>query len=175
MWKNVQYPVPGFKLKTLTTRNHKTRAPALSIWDFPFILFTSLRFFIKNGPIPDSFCLFSFFSHHNFNKTNWKKRRWHAWDSNLLPKDGMYRRYHWAMVGPLHSVLCIIPRLSKLALLRIIQASCVEGCCEKFYFCTAPFCRTHMNQAHIMWIGLQCYWKICNPIVKPFVCWKTLT
>ena len=25
-----------------------------------------------NGPIPASFCLFSFFSHYNFNNTNWK-------------------------------------------------------------------------------------------------------
>ena len=35
-----------------------------------------------NGPIPASFCLFSLFSRYNFNNTNWKKFRWHAWDSN---------------------------------------------------------------------------------------------
>ena len=37
---------------------------------------------LKNGPIPASFCLFLSFSHYNFNNTNWKKRRWCAWDSN---------------------------------------------------------------------------------------------
>ena len=26
--------------------------------------------FLKNGPIPASFCLFSLFSHYNFNNTN---------------------------------------------------------------------------------------------------------
>ena len=29
-------------------------------------------FFKKNGSIPASFCLLSFFSHNNFNNTNWK-------------------------------------------------------------------------------------------------------
>ena len=30
-------------------------------------------YFLKNnGPIPSSFCLFSSFSHYNFNNTNWK-------------------------------------------------------------------------------------------------------
>ena len=28
--------------------------------------------FLKNGPIPASFCLFSSFSHYNFKNTNWK-------------------------------------------------------------------------------------------------------
>ena len=40
---------------------------------------------LKNGPIPASFCLFSFFS-YNFN-TNWKKRRWCAWDLNPGPQE----------------------------------------------------------------------------------------
>ena len=55
--------------------------------------------FYKNGPIPASFCLFSFFSHYNFNNTNWKKHRWCAWDSNPRPIDGRCRRYHGAMAA----------------------------------------------------------------------------
>ena len=31
-----------------------------------------LMFFLKNGPILAFFCLFSSFSHYNFNNTNWK-------------------------------------------------------------------------------------------------------
>ena len=54
-------------------------------------------FFKKNGPFPAPFCLFSFFS-YNFN-TNWKKRRWCAWDLNPGPQDGWGRRNHWAMAA----------------------------------------------------------------------------
>ena len=43
--------------------------------------------FFKNGPIPASFCLFSFFFHYNFNNTNLKKFRWIAWDLNPRPQD----------------------------------------------------------------------------------------
>ena len=56
-----------------------------------------LKFFLKNGPFLASFCLFSFFS-YNFN-TNWKKRRWCAWDLNPGPQDGRRRRNHWAMAA----------------------------------------------------------------------------
>ena len=56
------------------------------------------QFIIKNGPIPASFCLFSFFSCYDFNK-NWKKRRWCAWDSNLGPQDGRCRQNHRAMAA----------------------------------------------------------------------------
>ena len=53
--------------------------------------------FLKNGPIPASFCLFSSFSHYNFNNTNWKKRSWCAWDSNTGQQDGRRRQNHGAM------------------------------------------------------------------------------
>ena len=52
----------------------------------------------SKGPILASFCLFSFFSHYNFN-TNWKKHRWCAWDSNPGPQDGRRRRNHGAMAA----------------------------------------------------------------------------
>ena len=55
--------------------------------------------FYKNGPIPASFCLFSLFSHYNFNKTNWKKRRWCVWDLNPGPQDGRRRQNHRAMAA----------------------------------------------------------------------------
>ena len=51
-----------------------------------------------NWPILASFCLFSFFSHYNFN-TNWKKRRWCAWDLNLGPQDGRRKQNHGAMMA----------------------------------------------------------------------------
>ena len=54
--------------------------------------------FFKNGPIPATFCLFSFFSCYNFN-TNWKKNRWCAWDSNQGLQDGRRRQNHGAMVA----------------------------------------------------------------------------
>ena len=44
------------------------------------------------------FCLFSFFSRYNFN-TNWKKRRWCAWDSNPRPQDGRHSRKPWSYSG----------------------------------------------------------------------------
>ena len=44
------------------------------------------------------FCLFSFFSHYNFN-TNWKKHRWCAWDSNPGPQDGRRRQNQGAMAA----------------------------------------------------------------------------
>ena len=56
---------------------------------------------LKYGPIPASFCLFSFFSYsnNNFNNVNWRKRRWCAWDSNPGPQDGRQRRNHGAMAA----------------------------------------------------------------------------
>ena len=53
----------------------------------------------KNGPIPASFCLFSLFSRNNFINTNWKKRRWSAWESNPGPQNGRRRRNHGAMAA----------------------------------------------------------------------------
>ena len=48
--------------------------------------------FFKNGPIPASFCLFSFFSRYNFNRRC-------AWDSNPGPQDGRCRQNHGAMAA----------------------------------------------------------------------------
>ena len=51
------------------------------------------------------FCLFSSFSHHK-SITNWKKRRWSAWDSNPGPQNGRRRRNHRAMAAtPLNECL----------------------------------------------------------------------
>ena len=54
----------------------------------------------KNGPNTSSFCLFSSFSHYNFNNTNWKKCRWCVWDLNLGQQDCRCRRIHWATAAP---------------------------------------------------------------------------
>ena len=54
----------------------------------------------KHGPVPASFCLFSFFYHYNFNTIHWKKCRWCAWDSNPGSLDGRYRRNNRAMAWP---------------------------------------------------------------------------
>ena len=54
-----------------------------------------------NGPIPVSFCLFSSFSQHNFNNTNWKKCRWCAWDSSPQPQSGRHRQNHGTMAAAL--------------------------------------------------------------------------
>ena len=59
-------------------------------------------FFLKNGPITATFCLFSLFSlfsHYNFNNTNWKKHRWCAWDSNPGLQNGWHIRDHGAMAA----------------------------------------------------------------------------
>ena len=61
-------------------------------------------FFLKNGPIPASFCFFPLFSHYNFNNTNWKTRRWCAWDLNPGPQDGRRRWNHGAMAATQWSV-----------------------------------------------------------------------
>ena len=46
------------------------------------------------------FRLFLSFSHHK-SITNWKKRRWSAWDSNPGPQDWRHRRNHGAMAATL--------------------------------------------------------------------------
>ena len=76
------------------------------------------KWFIKNGPIPASFCLFSSFPQYNFNNTNWQKPRWCAWDSNPQPYDGRCRQNHRAMAAArtfiiqlLECYLFIFPRL----------------------------------------------------------------
>ena len=57
-----------------------------------------LVFLKKMGQSRPLFCLFLFFSRYNFN-TNWKKRRWCAWDLNLGPQDGRHRQNHGAMAA----------------------------------------------------------------------------
>ena len=44
------------------------------------------------------FCSFSSLPHHK-SITNWKKRRWSAWDSNPGPQNGRRRRNHGAMAA----------------------------------------------------------------------------
>ena len=82
--------------------------------------------FFKNGPIPTSFCLFSFFSHYNFN-TNWKKRRWCAQDSNLGSQDGRRRRNHRAMAATLGWALITI---------LCVFTFPTSGNCSKTFCCT---------------------------------------
>ena len=53
----------------------------------------------KNEPILASLFIFVFFSHYNFNNTNWKKSRWCAWDLKLGPQDGRRRQSHGAMAA----------------------------------------------------------------------------
>ena len=73
----------------------------------PVIINFYWTFFLKNGPIPASFCLCSLFSQYNFNNTNWKKRRWCAWDSNPGPQDGRCRRKQGAMAATLGHLFAI--------------------------------------------------------------------
>ena len=47
------------------------------------------------------FCLFSYFSHYNFNKTNLKKHRWCGWDSNPWPQEGRRTQFHRAVAAVL--------------------------------------------------------------------------
>ena len=61
--------------------------------------------YLKNGSIPASFRLFSFFSCYNFN-ANWKMHRWCAWDSNQGPQDSRRRRNHGAMAAT-HIIKCL--------------------------------------------------------------------
>ena len=44
----------------------------VSFIKIPTLNHSNIFLFFKNGPIPASFCLFSYFSHYNFNNTNWK-------------------------------------------------------------------------------------------------------
>ena len=66
--------------------------------------FDNYTVFLTNGPIPASFCLFSFFSCYNFN-TNWKKCRWCAWDLIPGPQDGRRRWNHAAMAATINILL----------------------------------------------------------------------
>ena len=45
---------------------------------------TNIKYFLKNGPIPTSLCLFSSFSHYNFSNTNWKMLR--LWPTATKPR-----------------------------------------------------------------------------------------
>ena len=78
-----------------------------SIWSSGYWRTLTFAMFFLNGPIPASFCLFSFFSHSNSNdKYKLKKHRWCAWDSNPGRQDGRRRRIHWAMAAPHAGILC---------------------------------------------------------------------
>ena len=77
--------------------------------------------YFLNGSIPASFCLFSFFSHYNFN-TIWKKHRWCAWDSNLGLQDGRHRQNHGAMAATSENIiLTIVLQPLIITHLRIIR------------------------------------------------------
>ena len=64
------------------------------------------QYFFLNGPIPASFVLILFFSCNNFKNTNWKKRRWCAWYSNLGLQDGKRRQNHGAMTATTRCPQC---------------------------------------------------------------------
>ena len=93
-----------------------------SIWVGPKSFFSS--FFKKNGPIPASFCLFSLFSRLNPN-TNWKKRRWCAWDSNPGLQDGRRKRNHRAMAATQDQKV-ITQRLQGALILFLTHVQCYQ-------------------------------------------------
>ena len=110
-WQLTQY-LRHLVVKIFSSEWQRMRI-SLRLHGFKFILFSTLAsflpkvnitnfergiIFLKIGPIPASFCLFSFFSHHNFN-TNWKNHRCCAWDSNPGPQNGRRRRNHRAMAS----------------------------------------------------------------------------
>ena len=79
------------------------------LWTFRWkAIFIFLKVFFKKGPIPASFCLFSSFSHNNFNYTNWKKHRWCSWDSNPWLWDGRRTRNPRARAATLLAVFCLV-------------------------------------------------------------------
>ena len=88
------------------------------IWTSPllcnFCFFALDVDILKNGPMSASFCLFSLFSHYNFNNTNEKKWRWCAWDLNLGPQDGRRRQHHGAMVATLEMLTSLTRTLSPI-------------------------------------------------------------
>ena len=55
------------------------------------------KHFFKKWAKPGLFSFILSFSHYNLNNTNWKKRRWFAWDTNPGPQDGWHRRNDGAM------------------------------------------------------------------------------
>ena len=60
----------------------------------------SLFLFLKKWAANPGLFLFIFvIFHYNFNTTNWKKRRWCAWDSNPGAQYGRHRWNHGAMVA----------------------------------------------------------------------------
>ena len=61
-----------------------------------------------------SFCLFSSFSHYNFNNTNWKKCRWCGWDLNLRLQDCGRKRSHGAIAPALLAQLFTLFERRKL-------------------------------------------------------------
>ena len=69
---------------------------------------------LLNGPIPTSFCLFSFISHTN-SKIKCiicsKFERKCAWESNLGQHYGRRWRFHWAMAGAITTLYFLGPFL----------------------------------------------------------------
>ena len=90
-------------------------------------------FFLKNGQIPASFCLFSSFSHFNFKNTSWKKHRWCAWDLNPQPQGGRRWWHHGAMTATLEMfIFCSFKW--KYILTKVAPRFCksgIAGTCDK--------------------------------------------
>ena len=78
-------------------QNIEIQATELLTTGTSYDLVCFLKIFL-NIPIPASFCLFSSFSHYNFNNTIWKKCRWCAWDLNPGPQDARRRWNQRAIV-----------------------------------------------------------------------------
>ena len=74
--------------------------------------------FLKYGPKPASFCLFSSLPQYN-DECNNKKQKWWAWDSNSGPQDGRCRRIHIAMAASLIETLFTVlnrqPKKAKIS------------------------------------------------------------
>ena len=81
--------------------------------------------FLKRANPGHFLFLFSLFSRHNSNNTNWKKHRWSAWESNPGPQDGRRRRNHGAMAATQHLVHCLW--LVKVAMHTKGQNHCIDS------------------------------------------------
>ena len=82
--------------------------------------------------------LFSFFPRYNLN-TNWKKRRWCAWDSNPGPQDGKRRQNHGAMAATRNDALPLTLNWSQFDGYRyrwIVKAASINY--DDFCFLTRP-------------------------------------